>query len=665
MSSQLNSHSISYRPEIDGLRALAILPVVLFHAFPALVPGGFTGVDIFFVISGYLITSILLKDIQSGTYSIKTFYARRVRRIFPALMLVLIAALAFGWIMLTPEEYQRLGKHTAGGVGFIANFMFLKEVGYFDAAADTKPLLHLWSLGIEEQFYIVWPILLALALKRSWSLLWVIVVLGCGSFLLNISRISLDPGTVFYSPLTRSWELALGAFVAYQVFQPVTRLKNWIERFSSIFSVLGFLLIIAGFVFINEKVAFPGWWALLPSLGAAILILTQSNGFIQTKILSNRLLVWVGLISFPLYLWHWPLLSFARIINSETPAVEVRFALVILSFILAWATFQWVEKPIRHSKPSKKIILGLVIGLLVVGITGHLINKSNGVPSRQFGLLNADPSSLVMGADRSRLINQCGVSSADIKKLGTCWTDPKGEARFAVLGDSKGEAIFYGLARESQSNESWMMLGNMMPIIAEDSRFGRKNQLRSKLALEALIDNKKIEVVMIGVALRSLFKVQEVYTQDSMAKSPHYQSSLMGLDGTITILESAGKKVLFLVDHPGFPDPKSCISGGMTKSDFLNQFLNRKVNPQCSMTYEQYRFDSQRYFEFVADLKKLHPKLYVYDPISLVCDIPNNRCEIAKDGQFLYSYGDHLSDYANSMIAKDLLPKITHFLKNK
>ena len=665
MSSQLNSHSISYRPEIDGLRALAILPVVLFHAFPTLLPGGFTGVDIFFVISGYLITSILLKDIQAGTYSIKTFYARRVRRIFPALMLVLIAALAFGWIMLTPEEYQRLGKHTAGGVGFIANFMFLKEVGYFDAAADTKPLLHLWSLGIEEQFYIVWPILLALVLKRSWSLWWVIVVLGCGSFLLNISRISLDPSAVFYSPLTRSWELALGAFVAYQVFQPVTRLKNWIERFSSIFSVLGFLLIIAGFVFINEKVAFPGWWALLPSLGAAILILTQSNGFIQTKILSNRLLVWVGLISFPLYLWHWPLLSFARIINSETPAVEVRFALVILSFILAWATFQWVEKPIRHSRPSKKIILGLVIGLLVVGIAGHLINKSKGVPSRQFGLLNADPSSLAMGADRSRLLRECLVAEENKKIFQTCWTDPKGQPRLAVIGDSKAEAIFYGLARESFADASWMMLGNMTPVASDFTRFDAKNTLRTNLATEALLKNKDIEVVLMGVALRSIFAVQETYSHESMVSSPHYQNSLLGLSKTVDQLEKSDKQVIFFMDHPGFPDPKSCISGGMTKNDFLNQFLNRKVNPRCSMTYEQYRFDSQRYFEFVADLKKLHPKLYVYDPISLVCDIPNNRCEIAKDGRFLYSYGDHLSDYANSMIAKDLLPKITHFLKNK
>jgi peptidoglycan/LPS O-acetylase OafA/YrhL len=147
--------SVIYRSDLDGLRALAILPVVLFHAFPNLLPGGFIGVDIFFVISGYLITSILLKDIQAGNYSIKTFYARRVRRIFPALSVVLVFCLALGWVVLTAVEYRALGKHAAGGAGFIANFMFWKEAGYFDAAGDTKPLLHLWSLGIEEQFYIV------------------------------------------------------------------------------------------------------------------------------------------------------------------------------------------------------------------------------------------------------------------------------------------------------------------------------------------------------------------------------------------------------------------------------------------------------------------------------------------------------------------------------
>ena len=167
----------TYRSDIDGLRALAVLAVLTFHALPTVLPGGFVGVDIFFVISGYLITSILLKDIQAGNYSIKKFYARRVRRIFPALSVVLVFCLALGWVVLTAVEYRALGKHAAGGAGFIANFMFWKEAGYFDAAGDTKPLLHLWSLGIEEQCYIVWPLLVYFFAKRSWSILWLILII--------------------------------------------------------------------------------------------------------------------------------------------------------------------------------------------------------------------------------------------------------------------------------------------------------------------------------------------------------------------------------------------------------------------------------------------------------------------------------------------------------
>ena len=196
MTAQFN-HSISYRPDIDGLRALAILPVVLFHAFPNLLPGGFIGVDIFFVISGYLITSILLKDIQAGSYSIKTFYARRVRRIFPALSVVLLFCLALGWVVLTAVEYRSLGKHAAGGAGFIANFMFWKEAGYFDAAGDTKPLLHLWSLGIEEQFYIVWPLLLYFFAKRSWNILSLILMVALFSFGLNVWQAGSNPSAAF------------------------------------------------------------------------------------------------------------------------------------------------------------------------------------------------------------------------------------------------------------------------------------------------------------------------------------------------------------------------------------------------------------------------------------------------------------------------------------
>ena len=664
MSSQ-DSHSISYRSDIDGLRALAILPVVLFHAFPNLLPGGFIGVDIFFVISGYLITSILLKDIQAGNYSIKTFYARRVRRIFPALSFVLLFCLALGWVVLTAVEYRSLGKHAAGGAGFIANFMFWKEAGYFDAAGDTKPLLHLWSLGIEEQFYIVWPLLLYFFAKRSWNVLSLILVVALLSFGLNVWQVGSNPSAAFYSPLSRSWELALGAFLAYQALHPAQVFTSIIERHRSLLSSLGLIMVVIGFVVINESKAFPGWWALLPALGSALLIASGPHGLVNRFVLSQKIFVWVGLISFPLYLWHWPLLSFARIIYSETPPVDVRMVLVVLSIALSALTYYLIEKPIRQSSSKRPLIIVLSILMLCICIAGAVVYKTKGVKARHAGLLNADPASLDMGADRKRWANECGIPLEAKLILNSCYSPKDQTAIHAVWGDSKGEAIFYGLAREAinQKAPAWMMIGNAIPMTGDIPRLRGRNAKKNQYVLDALLKNKDIQFVLFAPAARSIFVLGEVYTRELMDASPHFDEGLLGVGNAIKALESAGKRVGFLVDHPGFPDPKSCISGGLTKSEFLNQFLFRKENPLCSMTYEQHMHTNERYRLFVKKLQENHPSLIVYDPTNLVCDVQNNHCGIAKDGQFLYSYGDHYSDYGNSMVAKDFLAKLPSLLK--
>jgi peptidoglycan/LPS O-acetylase OafA/YrhL len=664
MSSQ-DSHSISYRSDIDGLRALAILPVVLFHAFPNLLPGGFIGVDIFFVISGYLITSILLKDIQAGNYSIKTFYARRVRRIFPALSLVLLFCLALGWVVLTAVEYRSLGKHAAGGAGFIANFMFWKEAGYFDAAGDIKPLLHLWSLGIEEQFYIVWPLLLYFFAKRSWNVLALILVVALFSFGLNAWQVGSNPSAAFYSPLSRSWELALGAFLAYQALRPAQVFTSIIERYRSVLSGLGLVMVAIGFVVINESRAFPGWWALLPALGSALLIASGPHGLVNRFVLSQRIFVWVGLISFPLYLWHWPLLSFARIVYSETPPFDVRIVLVVLSIVLAALTYYLIEKPIRQSSSKRPLIIALSVLMLCICIAGVVVYKTKGVKARHAGLLNADPASLDMGADRKRWANECGIPLEAKLILNSCYSPKDQTATHAVWGDSKGEAIFYGLAREAMNQKApaWMMIGNTIPMTGDIPRLQGRNAKKNEYVLNALLKNKDIQFVLLAPAARSIFSLGEVYTRELMEASPHFDEGLLGVSNAIKALEGAGKRVGFLVDHPGFPDPKSCISGGLTKSEFLNQFLFRKENPLCSMTYEQHVHTNERYRLWIKTLQAKHPSLIVYDPTNLVCDVANNHCGIAKDGQFLYSYGDHYSDFGNSMVAKDFLAKLPSLLK--
>ncbi|HEY9381624.1 MAG TPA: acyltransferase, partial [Burkholderiales bacterium] len=208
------AHS-GYRPDIDGLRAVAVLGVLIFHAFPGALPGGFAGVDIFFVISGYLISGIILQGLERGEFSFADFYARRIRRIFPALALVLSTCLLIGWFMLLPDEYAMLGKHALGGVVFVANFVFRSEDSYFDVSSESKPFLHLWSLGIEEQFYIVWPVLLALAYRFRFKLGAPILVVLALSFALNIANAASNPETTFFLPHTRFWELLIGCILAY------------------------------------------------------------------------------------------------------------------------------------------------------------------------------------------------------------------------------------------------------------------------------------------------------------------------------------------------------------------------------------------------------------------------------------------------------------------
>lgn len=204
-----------YRPDIDGLRAIAVLAVVAFHAFPNWIKGGFIGVDIFFVISGYLISTIIFESLDKGTFSFSEFYARRITRIFPALLLVLVACLTFGWFVLLADEYKQLGKHTAGGAGFVSNFLLWNEAGYFDNSAETKPLLHLWSLGIEEQFYILWPLLLWFFWKRNFNLFIITIAVAIASFILNIEGVKHDMVATFYSPQSRFWELLSGSLLAW------------------------------------------------------------------------------------------------------------------------------------------------------------------------------------------------------------------------------------------------------------------------------------------------------------------------------------------------------------------------------------------------------------------------------------------------------------------
>jgi peptidoglycan/LPS O-acetylase OafA/YrhL len=354
-------HSEKYRPDIDGLRAIAVIAVVICHAFPSLIPGGFVGVDIFFVISGYLISSIIIRDIDKHRFSILAFYDRRIRRIFPALIFILVAAAIFGWLFLFNAEFRALGRHLIASTLFYENFKLLSESGYFDSSSDGKPLLHLWSLSIEEQFYVFWPILLYVARKRHVQFLLILLTLGLASFAINIFELLSDPISAYLSPLGRFWELMLGALLAYtQAYHP-----RLLQKRQNIQSIIGFILIFASLILINPKRDFPGFWALLPTAGAFLAISAGGDAWINRRVLSATPFVWIGLISYPLYLWHWVLLSYGHILFGKMPP-SLRLAILAAATVAAIFTFLFVERPFRMRSRGVARPLGLGAGMAAV-----------------------------------------------------------------------------------------------------------------------------------------------------------------------------------------------------------------------------------------------------------------------------------------------------------
>lgn len=368
--SGIRDRTVQYRPDVDGLRAVAVLAVVLFHAWPKRFVGGFIGVDVFFVISGFLISSIIIAQLEHGHFSIVEFYSRRIRRIFPALIVVLISTIVFGWVVLLHGEFTQIGKHIAAGSGFVSNLVFWNEAGYFDNLGITKPLLHLWSLGVEEQFYILWPLILWIVFTWRFNFLYVMAAIFCLSMAANVLTVVPDPTAAFYSPVTRFWELMSGGVAAYLQHHR----GGWRGSVKEVASVAGAGLLILGLVVIRPQYRFPGWWALLPVTGTFLLIISGPLTILSRFVLGRKIAVRLGLVSYPLYLWHWPLLSFAYIIYGERPTFFAKLAIVGGALILAILTYRFVELPIRVSRIKTKFIAVLTGAMSVVGVIGMLVH---------------------------------------------------------------------------------------------------------------------------------------------------------------------------------------------------------------------------------------------------------------------------------------------------
>ena len=671
-SEQTHLSHPKYRTDIDGLRAIAILSVVGFHAFPNWITGGFVGVDIFFVISGFLISSIIISSLQKGTFSFKEFYARRVKRIFPALILVMTVCYAFGWFALLPGEYGQLGKHIAAGAGFVSNLIFWQEAGYFDNAAQTKPLLHLWSLGIEEQFYIIWPLLLYSAWKRRFNFLVLAFVIVALSFTASVILRWSDPDQDFYSPLTRFWELLMGSILAhlalketglwYKVTEMTTSCKTYvaaklgIDSLCNAQSILGALLLGIAVILVTNKMAFPGWLALLPTAGTYLIISAGPHAWLNRKVLSHRVMVWFGLISYPLYLWHWPLLSFARIMEGTKPSINIRLPAIVLALVLAWLTYRLVENPLRFGKQNRAKIIGLVLLMIIMACVGDLTYVDNGLRFRM-------PQNTLEISDELNLSPFAKWSACSNESDNSCHIlDPSRKPDIAVIGDSHAGVLASGFAKLGGDHQENIVIRSTIngcsPFfeISDDCGFAKI----INRALEDAISSTSIKKIILSgyaqVHINGLIADRNdningnLSFEDAKTNVVKFESSMRS---TLQRLMSSGKEVFYIVDVPELDfRPSECF--------FFRPVVlpGYKAKTPCAIDRQAFNERNAGYHRIIAKERAEFPTVRFINAYSYLCD--SKLCYGAIDGKLLYTDFHHLSPEGSRYLVRNMANDFLH-----
>jgi peptidoglycan/LPS O-acetylase OafA/YrhL len=443
---------LTYRPDIDGLRAIAVIAVLGYHLGISWLPGGFVGVDVFFVISGYLIGSLIISDAKRGHFSVAGFYGRRIRRIIPALVIMLISVLILSYFQLFPLEYLILSWSALYSAVSVSNIYFLHHAGYFDVLASTQPLLHTWSLAVEEQFYVVFPLFVAIVFRYAPRLLNASIVLICiSSFALSAYGAFVDPEASFYLAHTRAWELLLGTLVANQ---------SWTMTFSAltrnVLALLGLALVGFAIFSYNFETPFPGTTALAPCLGAALIIAAGQSGMsVVGNVLSLRPAVFIGVISYSLYLWHWPIIFFQRtdsILVSGVSRFYARLIVVICCLVIATLSWQFIEKPFRRQSkttPNSKVFIGGLLGLGSVAVLALLVVSGDGLPGRFSPMAVAYASYLDHGQAHFRegkcfIVMPFTYSDFDHQE---CLRQENGHNNYLLIGDSHAAQLWYGLSK--------------------------------------------------------------------------------------------------------------------------------------------------------------------------------------------------------------------------
>ena len=590
---------------------------------------------------------------KNNSFSFLDFYIRRIRRIFPALILVLVVCFAFGWFSLFPIEFKQLGKHIAGSAGFISNFILWNESGYFDNAANTKPMLHIWSLGIEEQFYFIWPLILWLIFKIRINYLLFIIFLIIVSFSFNVYEAKIDKVATFYSPLTRFWELLVGGLLAIIKDDYKGSINS--ELNSNFLSIFGVGLILLAFFFIDDESAYPGILALFPVIGSFFLILAGNNSIFNQIVLSNKVLVWFGLISFPLYLWHWPLISFARIVESDFPNENYRLISIVISIFLSWVTYKFLEKPIRY-KESKLIPATLIVLMTGIGLSGLHSYKNDGLPNRSY-VSNFNEENFKMAflfSEDDPISHKKCMDTYGLKDfIRYCNLTSSKKAKIALIGDSHARALYDGLAFYLKKyNQDLLNLGGRLFLGVETYPIGDKKEIEvykgGIRATQFVLQEPSIETVVMvskGHYLTDnnwVFKL--INNQNLKDKKQVWEIAMRKtLDSAI----ENNKEVVFVIDNPslGF-DPKSCIYGRPFSK-------NNSIKKSCTIPKSKYENESKIYRKLVMSILNDYPSVKVFDSAEYLCD--EKKCYGMLNGKILYRDNDHLSLEGGKLISKELV----------
>jgi peptidoglycan/LPS O-acetylase OafA/YrhL len=655
---------LSYQPEVDGLRSIAVLSVLIFHAFPSILPGGFIGVDIFFVISGYLISQIIFKSVASGGFSIGNFYGRRVRRIFPSLLIVLVFTIIAGWFILMPADFKRLGQHIVAGAYFLSNFSLLGESGYFDASADTKILIHLWSLSIEEQFYVFWPILILIFHNLKLGCGRLILLVGISSFVYGSWLIYTDAVAAFLHPLSRAWEFLVGASVAYLI---TIRRMVISSVTAQILGLIGSILIAAALILIDKNSSFPGATALIPTIGAAFVILAGMRSVVNRSILCSRIMVGVGLISYPLYLWHWPLFTFAQIIEGDKPSVVVRIGILVISALSAYLTYRFCEVKFRNGGALKYKTIGLCVAMLASGFVGAYIMRSEGLPHRESiqEYIDIDQKLTVATkweyAENSNCLDRY---PSKYRKEGWwfCVLSKDSNPTVMLMGNSFANHLYPGIVKNPAfANQVVLQFGTCYPTMGvEFSAYTKGHPCHGKggLMQEELINSivattPSLKVVLLSapwpffngegdaVSYSSPDKVDGSFSINSDTVLTSYAAFMEGVERRIIFLISHGVTPVIVLSTPqlGHP-PKTCYTSQPFRSTENDCVVQRKNEDQIQ---ERFRIG-------VSEIQARHSKVKVFDPLSALCS--SKECDLkGENGPLLRDQG-HLSIAGSEIVGE-------------